>query len=350
MITRMLVGVTGGTGFVGSHTVTALLDAGHRVRALVRDPDKLERIYGARGRPVDEWVVGDVTDPDCVRRLLDGCDAVVHAAALVALEARRAGEVQRTNARGVELVVGGAAERGMRTVYVSSAGALFTRGGAPLTGESPIGESRSAYGASKAEAERFVRALQDAGAAILTTYPTAVVGPDDPTFTDPNRALSLFLSWGAPLTATGYQPIDVRDLAQMHVRLLEGDRPSGRYIAAGPYFDWADLYDEVDRLTGRQMRRVPISAALLRGLGRVADVAKRVVPFDLPLTLEGMLFATCWPTADGSPAERDLGMRFRRIEETLADTYRWMHEAGHLSREQIGDLAAPADEAPRERE
>ncbi len=250
--------------------------------------------------------------------------------------------MQATNARGVRLVVGGAAERGQRVVYVSSAGALFTRGGDPLTGESSIGETRSAYGASKAEAEGFVRELQDGGAAVLTTYPTAVIGPDDPSFTDPNRALSFFLEWGAPVTSTGYQPIDVRDLAAMHVRLLEGERSTGRYIAAGPYFPWADFLDEVDGVTGLKLRRYPVSGALLRALGRVADVAKRIVDFDLPLTLEGMLFGTCWPTADGTPAERDLGMRFHSIEETLSDTYRWMHQAGHVTREQIGDLAPPS--------
>ncbi len=81
----MLVGVTGGTGFVGSHTVVALQDAGHRVRALVRDPAKLKRIYEPMGREIAEVVVGDVTDPDSATRLLEGCDAVVHAAAVVAL-------------------------------------------------------------------------------------------------------------------------------------------------------------------------------------------------------------------------------------------------------------------------
>jgi nucleoside-diphosphate-sugar epimerase len=337
----MLVAVTGGTGFIGSHTLVAIQDAGHRVRALVRDPAKLKRIYEPMGRKVDETVVGDVTDPHSAAQLLDGCDAVVHAAAVVALEAGRADEVRRTNSSGVRLVVGGAVERQQRVVYVSSAGALFTRGCAPLTSESPIGETRNAYGASKAEAEHYVREQQNRGAAVLTTYPTAVVGPDDPSYTDPNRALSLFLEWGGPLTSTGYQPIDVRDLAQMHVRLLEGERSSGRYIAAGPYLPWAELLDEIDRLTGREMRRIRLSGGVLRGIGRIADIAKRIVRFDLPLTHEGMIFGTCWPTADGSPAQRDLAMRFRSLEETLSDTYRWLHRAGHLRHDQLGDLAPP---------
>ena len=337
----MLIGVTGGTGFVGSHTVAALQDAGHRVRALVRKPEKLKRIYEHRGREMDEIVVGDMTDPGSVERLLEGCDAIVHTAALVALEAHRAQEVHDTNARGVRLVVGGAAERGQPALYVSSAGALFTRGSEYLTHESPVGESPSAYGASKAEAEHYVRSLQDRGATILTTYPTAVIGPDDPNFTDPNRALSLFVQWGGPLTSTGYQPIDVRDLAALHIRMLEDECTQGRYIAAGPYFPWADLLNEVERVTGRKIRRFRVSGGVLRGIGRIADVAKRIVDFDLPFTHEGMLFGTCWPIADGSPARLAFGMQYRSLEQTLSDTYRWMVRAGHLAQERIGKLAQP---------
>ena len=80
-------------------------------------------------------------------------------------------------------------------------------------------------------------------------------------------------------------------------------------------------------------------AMLLRAAGRIADVVKRVAPFDLPLTLESMLFATRWPTADASATERDLHVRFRDLDETLRDTYRWLFRAGHLTERQIGKLA-----------
>ncbi len=336
----MLVAVTGGTGFVGSHTVRALIEAGHTIRLLVRDPGKMKRVFGPYGIEFEDFVTGDVTDAGSVDRLLDSCDALVHTAAVVALEAARAHEVRNTNERGVRLVVGGAVDRDLsRIVYVSSAGALFTPGGEPMTGDSPVALPNTAYGKSKAGAERYVRSLQDQGAPILTTYPTAVVGPDDPGLTDPNRGLGFFLEWGAVLTTSGYQLIDVRDLAQLHLALLESDRRQGRYVATGPYYAWADLYDRIERVTGRRLRRLPVAGSVLRGLGRAADVVKRVVPFELPLTLEGMLFATRWPTADGAPAEKDLGIRFRDVDETLADTYRWMCDAGHLKPRQIGQLA-----------
>ena len=336
----MLVAVTGGTGFVGSHTVVALRAAGHEVRLLVRDRAKMKRVYDVHGLAIDDYVEGDVTREDSVLALLSGVDAVIHTAAVVSLDAARGAEVRATNQRSVELVIGGAVQaRLSRIIYVSSAGALLTPGGPAITRDSPVGVTSTAYGESKAQAERYVRSLQTEGAQILTVYPSGVVGPDDPGLTDPNKALCIILGLGAPLTSSGYQLVDVRDLARLHVALLHSDRKQGRYVAAGEYLPWAELYDRIETLTGRRLRRFPCPAPLMRGAGRIADAIKRLVPFDFPLTLESMLFATQWPTADASPAERELGVQFRAVEETLSDTYRWLCRAGHLEAQRIGKLA-----------
>src|SRR5262245_32148920 len=164
----MHVLVTGGTGFAGSHSARALRSAGHKVRLLARSRDKALRVFPELSAA--DVVVGDVTDPAAVAKALDGVDAVVHCAAVVAIEARRAHEVESTNLRAVELVVGGAAERGVGSiVYVSSLGALFAPG-APLSEHSPIAQAHSAYARSKAEGEGYVRMLQDRGAPIRTVY------------------------------------------------------------------------------------------------------------------------------------------------------------------------------------
>ena len=75
--------VTGGTGFIGYHTARKLLAAGHRVRLLVRDKDKLRRLYGS---DITDYVLGDVTDAASVNKALEGCDGVVHSAALVSID------------------------------------------------------------------------------------------------------------------------------------------------------------------------------------------------------------------------------------------------------------------------
>src|SRR5947209_1701270 len=103
----MLVTVTGGTGFLGAHTIAALSAAGHRIRVLVRDPSgvgpALEPL-GVRPDTVDV-VVGDVTDERSVGTALRGADAVLHAASVYSFDRRRRAEVLHTNELGTRIVL-----------------------------------------------------------------------------------------------------------------------------------------------------------------------------------------------------------------------------------------------------
>jgi len=334
----MRVLVTGATGFVGSHAAAALRAQGHHVRCLVRSPEKLSRVASLRGLE-KEAVQGDVTDADAVARALEGCDAVVHTAAVVALEASRSDEVLGTNRRGVELVVGGAHARGIDSiVYVSSLGALWTPGGPPIDAGSPLATARSAYARSKADSEQLVRELQSRGAPIRTVYPCAVIGPDDPGLSEGNHTVRVFLRDLMVITSSGFSVVDVRDLAQVVAALVEPSHRAGRFVIGGHYLAWADVVAAMDALTGRRVRRVRIPGAVLRALGRAGDWVKRVRPFDFPLTAEAMDFASQWPGAVTSPEVTRLGVRFRHSHETFGDAIRWMVAAGHLDPKLAGRL------------
>jgi uncharacterized protein YbjT (DUF2867 family) len=76
----MLVLVTGGTGYVGSHAIAALVGAGHRVRVLARSSARIPAALAPLGVDEVETAIGDVTDPASVERALEGCGAVLHAA------------------------------------------------------------------------------------------------------------------------------------------------------------------------------------------------------------------------------------------------------------------------------
>jgi len=332
--------VTGGTGFTGSHTVRALLAAGHEVRLLVRDAAKVRRVFDPHGIVLDDFVVGDMTDEGAVEKALAGCDAVVHSAALVDLRAARAREVMETNARGVELVVGGAARRGFRSiVYVSSLSIFFVPGGPPITPELAIAPATTAYAKSKCEAEHYVRKLQAEGAPIRISYPAGIIGPDDPGLSDGNHTIYTWFRDLGVVTSSGFQPVDVRDVATLHLKLLELPPGPHRYGAAAEMLPWDEIYPLMDRLTGGRVRRVRVSGPMMRALGRVGDFVKHVWDFSFPLTRDSMEFATRWPGADASRTTRELGIVFRPAAESYADTLRWMHRAGHLTAQQVGRLA-----------
>lgn len=342
----MRVMMTGGTGFAGSHTVRRYVEAGHSVRLLVRDREKARRVFEPHGIeiPEDDLIVGDITDPESVDRAMQGCDAVYHGAAFVSMRRADARKVLRTNARGVELVVGGAVRRGLPSiVYVSSSSIFFAPGCGPITADMPIQPGTTAYAQSKADAERHVRALQDEGDPIRVSYPAGIVGPDDPGLSDANEAVWIFFKQTGITTSAGYQIVDARDLAELHLKLLEWPEGPARYEAAAPMLDWHETYTLLDEITGTRLWRFPMPGPPLRLLGSLGDfVKKHVYDFAFPLTRDAMEYATQWPGVDASRTVKELELRFRDPRETYADTVRWMYEAGHLGARHVGRLAEPA--------
>lgn len=334
----MRVLVTGGTGFLGSHCVEAILGAGHSVRLLVRDRGKVERVFAPRGVSIDDIVVGDVADGSAVGAALAGCDAVLHAAATL-----YGGEaVYDANLAGVRHVVGGAVERGIDpVVYISSVGALFPPPGPIATAEDPIGDLATTYGRSKAEGERLVRDWQAKDAAVTTLYPGGIYGPQDPGPSEATRGLRDAIRFAWPITrAGGVSIVDVRDVAALCVRCLEAGRGPRRFMAAGHFVTWPEFAARCERLTGRPMRRIPAPAPLVRLAGRTLDLVRRIAPIDFPLTHEAALFLTQLTPCDSQPTCRALSFAFRSTDETLADAIQWLSEVGELDAERAGRLAA----------
>lgn len=334
--------VTGGTGFVGAHSTKALLDAGHDVRLLVRDPARIDaalRPLGVADRP--EFVVGDMLDGGAVREAVSGCSAVLHCAAVVALDRRRAATVLDANPRGVRTVVEAALHAGVDpVVHVSSTSALFRPGLERLHADLPPAQVASAYGRSKAAAETWVRERQAEGAPITVTYPAGVVGPPaGPAFGEWAEGIATHLRLGlSPVRGAAVSIIDVRDLGLVHAAVLTPGRGPRRHLCGGHFLTMSELGELYRKLTGRRFPVVPFPGAALRATGRVVDVALRVLPVDSVLTAEAMAVLTQWvPTDDSGLAE--LGIDLRPVEETFADAIRGLHAAGRLTDRQVGRLA-----------
>lgn len=322
MSTRRVL-VTGGTGFVGGWTAKAIADAGHRVRFLVRNPAGLQTSVARLGVDVSDYVVGDITDAESVRRALDGCDAVVHAAAVVATDPRQTQQMLTTNSAGARNVLGTAVELGLDPIiHVSSFTALFHPGLQMLTADLPVAGGADGYGRSKAREDLYARGLQDAGAPVNITYPGMVLGPPvGDRFGEAGEGVRAALGMHViPGRDGGWLVIDVRDLAAMHVALLEPGRGPRRYTAGGRRVPPGQLAELLGEVSGAPMLAVPVPDAVLRWAGRVLDQAERVLPISTPFTEAGMQYYTQMPDSDDSPAERELGVVFRDPRETLADT------------------------------
>lgn len=339
----MKILVTGGTGYVGARVVAHLVGAGHDVRLLVRRPEQVPVSLAPYQLTVDDMVTGDVLDPAAVEEALDGCDAVVHAAAVFALDAARAGEMERTNARAAELVLTRAVAAGLDpVVHVSSTVALtrFGDSGPDL----PLGDVTSPYSKSKIASELVARRLQDEGAPVVTVYPGGVYGPHDP-YRGVNSELLRWVVRGLFPTfpAGSTHAVDVRTVADTVLAVLERGRGARRYVVPGVRLDAELLYGTVERVTGRRLPHVVLPRPLVVPLARLTSFVQRPLPsrWHYPADVEGGELAIRDTRFDDTSARTELGVEPVRFEQSVRDTVRWLVESGRLHPRYAGKALAP---------
>ncbi len=339
----MRVLVTGATGMIGCHAAAALARAGHEVRALVRDPHKLDRVmapFGLAG--AIEARSGDVTDPASVGEALRGCDALIHSAGLFSHALSDAALLQAVNMRGTETVLSAGCKAGLaRIVFVSSALALFPPPGPLMRASDAVASPATMYSACKAEAERCARALQDGGAPIVTVYPFSVLGPNDPTVGSGPGVLAMGLRAGHVLvTEGGLAHTDVRDLADLFAALVAAADPPPRVMATAAFVAHERYFELLAQLTGRSdlvAQRIP--GRVLRALGRAGDLAQRWLGRSPQLTGEAAQILTRSVPVDDREARALLGRAPTAIEDSLRDTIAWMAATGVIPPRCAGRLS-----------
>lgn len=329
---RRKVLVTGGTGFVGSWITTALLEAGHEVRLAVRRPDQVARTFAGRDVVPDDVQEVDLFDSASVAGALEGCDAVVHAAALFSLDPRRGGEMLSTNERATRTVLEAAVEAECDpVVHISSIVALLRRAGTDSS--LPLGDLDLPYSRSKIASERVARTLQERGAPVVSVYPGSVYGPADPYLGEQATRLvwiarGLFPIW----PAGGMHAVDVRDTAAVVAACLHPGRGPRRYVVPGHHMTGDELYRTVGEAIGRRRPHVSLPAWAVPTATAPIDAFQRLLPtrWRYPADREGAELGARNTRFDTSAAEQELNVHARPLAESLRDTLTWLVDAGHL--------------------
>lgn len=330
--------VTGGTGFVGSHLVEALLARGHEVACLARNPAKVAALFD-RKKP--EIVPGDLTDAEALRRGCARADLVYHVAGLTA--ARSSSELFAVNRDGTRRVLEAAAQAApslSRFVYVSSLSAAGpSRPGVPVTETDPP-HPVSDYGRSKLAGEELVRAA---------TLPWTIVRP--PTVYGPRdvELLRMFklAQWSIlPVVGDRAQELSfvyAEDLAAALVAVTGAPAQGKTYFACHPEVCTAAttafaIHRAVQQVSGARPRRAsgpflfpipaPITRAALWIAGTTARVAGRATLLSPDKAAE--FLAEGW-TCSTAALERDTGWRATTDLRTgLEATARWYQTKGWI--------------------
>jgi dihydroflavonol-4-reductase len=314
--------VTGGSGFVGRAIIRRLIADGRSVRALARSAESQQSVANLGADPAP----GDVEDAGSLSRAMRGCDVAYHVAGVNAFCLRDPSPLYRVNVGGSRNVVAAAARMGVhRIVYTSSASTVGERHGTVGNEDTPHrGFFLSDYERSKYEAERAVFDLaQQVGVEVVSVNPSSVQGPGRTGGT--GKIFILFLKGRLRFFIdTRVSLIDIDDCTEGHVLAERLGQPQGRYVLNGSVLTSKEALDIAAGITGVRTapRMVPGTVAMIGG--RAMDfigTLRRRSPSVCGEMVRTLLHGHAY---DGSKAERDLGLRYTPVEETLRKTADWL--------------------------
>jgi dihydroflavonol-4-reductase len=326
----MIVAVTGASGHVGAALSRVLLAAGETVRLAVHtDTRALEGLNAERFR-------ADLTDPGSLCRAFQDAEIVYHLAASIALDRRMSDLMWRVNVDGTRNVIRACRDCSVRRlVHFSSIEALADLNSVKATDESnPLAgpAMTTAYGWTKAEAERLVLQAVENGLDAVILSPTAIVGPHDykPSFLG-RSLLDLYQNRLPALIRGGFNWVDVRDVAEAAHTAGRRARSGERYILSGTWKSLPQMAALVGGITGRDGMR-PIlpgwaSKAAAWIVGGLPGLSSRYPGF----TPEALIAIGKHREISCAKAERELNYAPRPLEETLKDTFQWFEEQGLMT-------------------
>jgi dihydroflavonol-4-reductase len=310
--------VTGGAGFVGSHVVRALLDAGERVRVLIRTSSNRRNLAG-----LDIGIVyGDVRDPEAVAAAVRRCETVYHIAAMYSSRPGDAVEMYSVNVLGTKRVLRAALEAGAeRVVLTSTIGTI----GRPPSGEPAteactfnLMQSASDYVKSKRLGEIAAERLRQRGLPLITVHPCAPIGTGDFRPTVTGQRLVDFLRGRRPsYVAGGINHVAVQDVGVGHVLAARQGQVGERYIlgCSEGNLSEAQFLSLAAAASGRPIP-APVGPPRRRLQGRVLAGSVGSKPTSL--------------TADPTKAVVELGLPQTPLLEAFREAVRWYRENGYV--------------------
>lgn len=283
----MIVGLTGGSGFLGRALAKRLVADGHEVIHVLRP---------SSGAPAAGTVRrADFADPESLRAGLDGCEAVIHAVGLVNGPEDAVHEV---NVGITARVLAALPSSCRRFVFISSAAAAMNKGH---------------YGSCKLEAEELVR-NQDTPWVILR--PTLIYGPGD------TKNLQMMIEWVTgrclvPVLGGGsfkVQPVHIDDVAQAVGAAVERDVAGRVYNICGPgQVSLRSMLEQLKARTGSRCLFVPVP---LRPVQIALGLYAKIVP-GTTLPVKQVAELDKHEAFDHSETSRDLGFAPRPFEDGL---------------------------------
>ena len=315
--------VTGATGFIGGRIARQLVEAGHEVVALARDPARATGLQ-ALGVTLQQ---GDITDRESLRAPMTGVDGVFHVAAWYKIGARDRRAALPINVQGTANVLTMMRELGVPKGVYTSTLAVFGDTGGRLVDETyrAPGPWLSEYDHTKWLAHyQVAEPLIRDGLPLVIVQPGLVYGPGDEGVS--HATFVQYLRRQLPVSPRGAAFCwgHVDDTARGHLLAMEQGRVGESYIIAGPAHSLIEALAVMERLTGIPAPRLHPAPGLLRAAAAMMDPIGRVVPLPESYTGENLRVAAGTTyLGSNTRARRELGFTARPLADGLRETLAW---------------------------
>lgn len=324
--------VTGATGFLGHHLIPQLIQAGYRVRALVRPTSNATFLQKMGAELV---YADDITDLQRVTAACEGCRYLIHGAGYFRFWGEEA-SFWRTNVQGTETVVAGAlAAKVERVIHISTVVVVGRASAGTSITEQTLCYPQDPYQKSKLAAEdRLLTAYQQQGLPVIILRPGAFYGPwgryafNRLFFEEPLRGWRIKVNRGRHITF----PVYVPDVVQAIQLALTQGNVGEIYNICGESLDHNSANQIVSEIAGISPFRLPIptfSAQLLaHSMTALARLTHRE-PF-YPTNIIHYIFQD-WPISSAK-AQAQLGFRATPFVEGAKATLEWYWQTGLLKK------------------
>jgi len=317
----MNVFVTGGTGFIGSHVVDYLTEAGNinDIRCLVRGEEKwLESKSFTK-------ISGDLHSIQTIEKALEEIDAIIHLAAIVKAPTQK--EFDYANVEATEHLVRLANRAGVKKMVVlSSLAAAGPSNGRPLTEEDPL-QPVSMYGKSKKKMEEMIHEVAGSELSVTILRPPAVYGPRE------NQIYSLFkmMSLGvAPMVGDGEKPelslIYVKDLVQAIAKSINHSQQGvNTYFVSGREItNWNRINEIVQTVLGKKNISIHLKPTWVKKIaGFIETTATLMGSYPVVNKEKANEMILEW-TCNHQKAKKELNYQPQySLEEGISRTLRW---------------------------
>jgi dihydroflavonol-4-reductase len=318
--------ITGATGFLGWHIARKLLDRGHTVRALARDPSKLRELESV------EPIQGDLRDPESLKRAVAGCGVVFHAAADYRLWTRDPQDMYRSNGDGTRALLAAARDAGVeRVIYTSTVGCIAIPGdeSTPVT----LAQMNGSYKRSKFLAEQVALEFAAKGFPVVIVNPTAPVGDHDFKPTPTGKVVVDFMRGAMPAYLdTGLNIVYAGDVAEGHLLALEKGKPGERYILGSENLTLQQIFEELARITGRPAPRMRVPYAVAYAAGVAFNAWANLTGHEPLVPLDGVRMAKKKMWVEHAKATRELGYHPGPAADALRRAVDWFRGERNRSR------------------